>query len=171
MSTQNDNIKAEKNLVLDVIFSSILALLVIVFFIDGLRYHPVAIRAPLVAMIPLGILLVINLVRVSRGISLKTFKVHTQDQVGEEDTQLKKLIVFIIWIMIFGFAIYLIGHYAGVLFFLIFFLRFMSKEKWWVSVVLAVGLTFVIYLLFEALLGIQLYRGLVYMFWRGYQIF
>jgi len=159
------------NRVLDIIFSGILAVMVLVFAIQAAGYRAESARAPFVAMVPLGILVVLKLVRMSRASSISRIKSQTIEQVGEGHTQLKKLMLFILWLVLCVAAIYFVGHYAGVMLFLVSFLRIMSKERWRLIISLSAGMTGVIYVLCEMLLGIHLYCGVVYMLWRGYQIF
>lgn len=160
-----------KDLVLDIIFCAILAIMVIVFSAQAVGYRAESARAPFVAMVPLAILLTINLVRLGRASSITRLRSQTWKQLGEEGTELKKLMLFVLWLVLCVGAIYLVGHYAGVFLFLLFFLRIMSKERWMLTGILSVGMTTMVYVLFEVVLGIQLYRGVIYMIWRGYQVF
>ena len=159
------------NYVLDIFFCSALALMLILFFTQALGYPIVSARAPLLAMVPLAILLVINLVKIIRASSVQRVKDQTHKQVGEEGTQLKKLVSFVLWLVFCVAAIYVGGHYAGVFIFLVLFLRFMAKERWRLAVMLSVGMTLAVYVVFEMIMGIYLYRGVIYLIWRGYKVF
>src|SRR5680860_1265308 len=88
------------NRVLDIIFSGILAVMVLVFAIQAAGYRAESARAPFVAMVPLGILVVLKLVRMSRASSISRIKSQTIEQVGEGHTQLKKLMLFILWLVL-----------------------------------------------------------------------
>src|SRR5680860_1470465 len=142
------------NYVLDIFFCSALALMLILFFTRALGYPIVSARAPLLAMVPLAILLVINLVKIIRASSVQRVKDQTHKQVGEEGTQLKKLVSFVLWLV-----------------FLVLCLRLMAKEGWRLAVMLSVGMTLAVYVVFEMIMGIYLYRGVIYLIWRGYKVF
>jgi hypothetical protein len=52
-----------------------------------------------------------------------------------------------------------------------FFLMYLvAEEKLSLSLIVSISVTVIIYLLFELLFNIELYRGLIYRIWAGYGI-
>jgi hypothetical protein len=60
------------------------------------------------------------------------------------------------------------GHYAGIAAFMYILLNYIAKEKTTVAVATAVGVTLFIYVLFEQVLSMELYRGMIYRISAGY---
>jgi hypothetical protein len=64
--------------------------------------------------------------------------------------------------------IYAAGHYVGISVFMLFLLRRLSKESWLLSLAITIGITVIIYLLFEHGFNIELYRGYFFRFLLPY---
>jgi len=147
----------------DLSFCLLLLVLLAVFFVAALGYKPVARRAPLIAMIPLAVMLL------GQGAVLARKLKQTQTQNGQvslwptiETKKLGKGIRLLIWMILLMLMIYLAGHAGGTALFLILFLVFASHERWVLSISLSVGVTVSLYLLFEVILKITLYPGVIY---------
>jgi hypothetical protein len=59
-------------------------------------------------------------------------------------------------------TIYLIGHYAGMMIFMFLLLHFKAKESLRLSVIVTLIVTAIIFVLFEQIFNIELYRGLIF---------
>ena len=62
------------------------------------------------------------------------------------------------------------GHYAGIAAFMFVLLRLISKESLDLSLLISIGVTISIYFLFEHGFNIELYRGLIFKLWSGYEV-
>lgn len=158
-----DDDKEKTNVQADLLFCLLLIVLLVVFFVATLGYKPVTKRAPLVVMIPLGMMLVGQL-----AVLVKKLKQTRAENV--ENSLLPKIDVkklwkaaqLLLWMMLLILMIYLAGHVGGILLFLILFLRFASRERWLLSISLGLSVTVALYILFEVALRIVLYPGAIY---------
>lgn len=168
-TTNNNTIKI--NLGADMVFTLILALIVGVFFIDALDFHPVSARAPLIVMVPLVILFIIHLIKLRKQTNFSEVKEFLSTIFKGNNENYKKIVQLTFWMIVFMVFIYAFGYYVSSALFLLILLRFISKEKWRLTLSLMLVVPFVLFLLFEVLLGLELYRGIIYMIWRGYDVF
>jgi hypothetical protein len=56
----------------------------------------------------------------------------------------------------------LVGHYIGISVFMFVLMRWIAKEKLWLSLAIAAGVTLLIFVLFEYGFNIELYRGYLF---------
>ena len=59
------------------------------------------------------------------------------------------------------------GQVIGIALFLVAFLRFASRERWIVSILLGICVTAGLHVLFEVILRIPLYQGVIYKYFSG----
>lgn len=152
----------------DLLFCLFLFALVVVFFIMATGYKSVTRSAPMVVIIPLGLLLILQLI-----LSLKKLKGIKDSgdtlsfQVKIDRKNLWKGIQLFLAMVILMFMIYFFGQLFGIGIFLILFLRFISREGWILSLSLGIGVTLGLHLLFEQILGLILYPGALYKYFSG----
>jgi TctA family transporter len=147
----------------DLFFCFLLILLLAVFFVAALGYKPVTRRAPVIVMIPLAVMLVGQaavLVKKLKQILAENVESSLLPRI--EEKKLRKAVVLLLWMMFLMLVIYVAGHVAGILIFLILILRFASHERWLLSISLGLAVTISLYVLFEIILMIPLYPGLIY---------
>jgi len=72
------------------------------------------------------------------------------------------------WIVFLLVLIYLTGHYVGIATFMYILLSYIAREKTGLSVSISLGVTLFIYVLFEHVLGMELFRGMIYRLSAGY---
>lgn len=158
----------QTNVRADLLFSLFLLGLVIVFFVAAMGYKPVTRYAPLVVLIPLVIMVLLQLAIILKrlkeykpaGQALSLFKfVDVSD--------LKKGGHLLLWMLILMVLILLFGQLLGIGLFLLSFLRLASKERWIVSLGLAIGITLGLHVLFEIVLKIMLYPGALFKYLAG----
>ena len=65
------------------------------------------------------------------------------------------------WVLGVGVGIYLVGFLVAIPLFIISFLR-LNGSRWWTSAIIAGCTTVIIYVVFEYLLQVHLYRGLFF---------
>jgi hypothetical protein len=157
----DDNEKT--NVRVDLFFCLFLIVLLVVFFVATLGYKPVTRRAPLIVMIPLAIMLVGQLAVLVNKIKKTRAKTVENSLLPKIDAEkLRKAVQLLLWMMFLLLMIYIAGHVAGILLFLILFLRFASHERWLLSISLGLGVTVALYVLFEVILRIALSPGVIY---------
>ena len=136
------------------------------WFLDYVK--PVTRHAPMVVLIPLAFLLILQI-----GLSIKKLK-GIKDSGGRLSLQPKierkslwRGSQLLLGMVILMFMIYFCGQLFGIALFLVLFLRFFSRERWVLTLSIAIGVTLGLHLLFEKILGIPLYPGAIYKYVSG----
>jgi hypothetical protein len=151
------------NVQADLLFSLLLIILLVVFFIAMIDYKPVTRRAPLVVMIPLALMVLVETVKIVQKLRVQKRENSTQTFWPRLDRKkLSKALQILAWLIVLLVLIYFAGHLGGIILFLFVFLKFVSKEPWKISVGVSAGVTLGLYVLFEKILMIPLYRGVIY---------
>lgn len=121
----------------------------------AITYSPEARFAPLIVGVPGLLLALTQLVLDLRGhFAARPLPIET--------TQSRSAGVLIAWFAGFIASAILLGVLFTALVGTVAFWRVQQNESWRLSAALAAGLTLVIYLVFEKLLGLELFRGLVF---------
>jgi hypothetical protein len=158
----------KSNIGADLLFCLFLFGLVVVFFIMATGYKSVTRNAPMVVIIPLGLLLILQI-----ALSMKKFKRikdsgdALSDQPKIERESLWRGSQLFLGMVILMFMIYFFGQLVGIGLFLILFLRFLSRESWILALSLGIGVTLGLHLLFERVLRLILYPGAIYEYVSG----
>jgi hypothetical protein len=127
-----------------VIFSSAAA-------VAKLNYPPEAASMPLIIGSVGAVLSLLQLIlelRVSRG-------------AYEEQIDLRKDLPIYLWVWAFVLAVVAFGFVIAAPLMLFAYLRWRSAESWWLSLLLPVVVLAILYGLFETVLGVPLFEGLV----------
>lgn len=160
-----------KNPVSELVFLSIIGVAVLIALVSAMGYHPISARAPLVVMTPLIILMLLHGIRLKRAANKTFFKDFYEGIVKRKNDNHIKILIFVGWMFILSGLIYITGHYVGSAVFMFILLFFYGKERLRTSLLLAIIATVLLYVLFEMVFGIELYRGLIYRFFMGYDVF
>jgi hypothetical protein len=156
---------------LELIFSLFIGLLVVSAFISSLMYDFVSARTPLVILTPLLILSGLNIKRAwsnaSGNIEIKSDLVNIFQFKNKEFNGVAS---FLGWMVFLLGLIYVTGHYVGIAVFMFFLIYLVAEEKLSLSLIVSIVVTVIIYMLFEHLFNIELYRGLIFRIWAGYGI-
>ena len=168
---QQDELQSRRKAVLELCFISLLGVAIVSAFIAALTYDYVSARAPLFIMVPLLILIGIQFNRSRK-------QAHTRDLVAElslavkgENSDFNSVAGFIGLMILLLLLIYVAGHYIGISVFMFVLLRWISKEHPILSLLIAVGVTVIIYFLFEHGFNIELYRGYIFRILSRYEWF
>ena len=158
----------KSNIGADLLFCLFLFVLVVVFFIMALGYKSVTRNAPMVVLIPLGLLLILQIALSIK--KLKGFK-DSGDTLSLnpkiEKESLWRGIQLFLGMVILMFMIYFFGQLFGIALFLILFLRFFSRERWILALSLGIGVALGLHILFERILMLPLYPGAIYKYLSG----
>jgi len=155
----------------ELLFVLLIALGVIASLIAMLNYSFVAARPPLVIAVPLLVMILLHgLVLYLKPPAINFFKeLEILFLEGNEGTY-RVIAIFALMIVFLVFLI-LFGQYPGMCAFIFILMRFVSQEATKLALLVSLGTTGFIYLIFTFVLGIDLYKGMIYMFYQGYQIF
>jgi hypothetical protein len=157
--------------VLEVIFVSLLLLALVAALFEALTYRMVAARPPLI-IIGVSLLLVFfhgrRLYKDFAGISLK---IELPKSFVDKDSTLRKVSLVIGFMFLLVAGMVTVGQNIAVGVFIFALMYFVSKERLMLSLQVSLGTVVTIYLLFEWLLEIELYRGIIYLLLTGHRIF
>ena len=78
----------------------------------------------------------------------------------EEQIELKKDIPIYLWVWSFVIAVTAFGFVIAAPVMLFVYLRFRSRESWWLSLLLSLGVLALLYGVFQIALGVPLFEGL-----------
>ena len=166
----NSNAKG-KNHTLEFCFSVFVGIVVLSAFISSLTYDFVSARTPIVILIPL---LILSAIQIKRAWNAASGDIHiTSDLINIfslKNKEFNGIAGFLGWMIFLLILIFVTGHYAGIAVFMFFLMHLVAEEKISLSIIVSVLVTFIIYMLFEHLFNIELYRGLIFRIWAGYGI-
>jgi hypothetical protein len=155
---------------LELFFISLTGIFVLGGFVAAMGYDIVSARTPLCIMVPLLILVGIQFNRTRKAVHAEVVKSDVSSILKGKNEGFNSVTAFIGWMALLLLLILVAGHYAGIAAFMLVLLRLVSKESWGLSLMISVGVTVIIYFLFEHGFNIELYRGLLYKLWSGYGI-
>jgi hypothetical protein len=149
-----------------VVFTSILTVIILSFFIVGLTYRNKAWIYPTVAAGPSLILVLFQLSKDLRGIKSEERVMDVaQDFKMPMDVVFKRAARFATWIGCLYIAIWIIGFKAGILLFLIFFLKLEGHLKgfrgWGKIVMMCAIMLFLLLVQYERVFGVRWPEGLI----------
>lgn len=156
---------------LELCFIIALGLIVLAAFSVSLTYDIVSARAPLVIMTPLLVLIGVQIRR-----TLRTARhASVPGQIGRafrgKNGTFNAVFGFLGWMLMLLGLIFVTGHVAGIALFMFILMYLVAEEELVLSLSVTAVVTLLIYLLFEFVFNIELYRGLIYRIWAGYDIF
>lgn len=155
---------------LEMCFISLVGIAVISAFIAALGYDFVSARTPLCIMVPLLILIGVQFNRTRKAVHVKAVLSDLSQVIKGRNESFNSVAGFVGWMVLLLLLILVTGHYAGIAVFMFILLRLIARESMLLSLILSVGVTVIIYVLFEHGFNIELYRGLFYKLWFGYDV-
>ena len=155
---------------LELCFVSFIGIVVGAGFVVALNYDFISARAPLFIMVPLLFLVAAQLLQTRAATQQDLLLAELSRAVRGQNRNVNVAIGFIGWMALLLVLIFVVGHYAGMATFMFVLLRLVSKESTRLSVCVTVGVTIVVYLLFEHVFNIELYRGLLFRLFAGFDI-
>ena len=165
MSAEKQKVETERTgpakATLELCFISLFGVVVISGFVAALTYDFVSARAPLFIMVPLLILIALQIRRTIAVTEQDALMAALSHTIRGQNRIFNVAVGFIAWMGLLLVLIFVVGQYAGMAAFMLVLLRMVSRETTRLSVLVTVGVTIVVYLLFEQVFNIELYRGLL----------
>lgn len=163
--------RVQKRVALELIFISFLGLVVIGGFIAALGYDFISARAPLVIMVPLLILIAGQFNKTRKQAENHVIVKHMSLALKGQNREFNSVVRFIGFMSLLLLLIYVGGHYVGISVFMFVLMYWISREHPILSLLIAVGVTILIYFLFEHGFNIELSRGYVFRLLSRYGLF
>ncbi len=151
----------QKSLALELVFILFTGLVVIAAFIAALNYDFVSARAPLVIMVPLLILIGMQFNKIRRQVGHDVLLKQLSHAFKGRNGKFNSVLRFIAYMTLLLLLIYVGGHYVGISVFMFVLMHWVSKERPILALLVSVGVTVLIYFLFEHGFNIELYRGYI----------
>lgn len=161
----------------ETIYFALLLLLATLFFVIGaFSYDPVARVFPLIIGVPVAVLLVLQILT---RLFPKTFsalqRLDTKQVIQVDEVLMAQAkavraagpkqgreLDYFAWTGIFVLAIYLVGFFLAIPFFLLGLLCLQLKERFWLSAVVTAVMLGVAYFGFAVLMEVPLFRGIFF---------
>ena len=136
-------------------------LVVIGALIAALNYDFVSARAPLIIIVPLLILIAVQFNKKRREAQQLGVFEQLSHAVKGDNGELNSVLRFILFMTLLLLLIYVAGHYVGASVFMFALMYWISGEKFLLSILVSIGVTVLLYFLFEQGFNIELYRGYI----------
>lgn len=159
--------------VAEVVFVLFLLLVTVTAIIESLTYSMTAARTPLVILTPLLLLIIgitVREIMAMRKDGAKLFETVKMAFQGQFPI-FNKFLIFSLWLVFLIAMIVVLGHYVGVAIFIWLLMRPVGKEKNSLAIKVAVGTPLAIYGLFDLVLNLEMFPGILYQLWAGYDVF
>jgi hypothetical protein len=143
-------------------FITLLGLIVIGAFIAALTYDYISARAPLFVMVPLIILIGVQFNHARKQAPVRDLLAEASRAFKGNNYNFNRVTIFIGLMALLLLLIDLAGHYIGISVFMFVLMRWLAKERLWLSIAIALGVTLLIFVLFEYGFNIELYRGYLF---------
>jgi len=167
----NTRAKGKDHTTLDFCFSLFVGVVVLGAFLSALTYDFVSARTPIVILIPLLILSGLQIKRTWNALTGGThLKADLVNVFSLKNKEFNGIAGFFGWMIFLILLIFVTGHYVGIAVFMFFLMHLVAEEKLSLSIIISVVVMMIIYMLFEHLFNIELYRGLIFRIWAGYGI-
>jgi len=167
------------------VFGFIVLGLITVFVLYSIGYSPTARFVPLIVGIPGIIFMVLQLLsdaipraskvlgEFSKGKDLFRIdeKRRPRKKEGGETKETQRVLmsvwVMFIWVILFAVLTYFFGYLLAIPVLVFFFLMLHARAGWFFSVLSAIGIELIMYVIFIKLLNVFLYKGLIFILISG----
>ncbi len=156
---------------LEVCFLSIIAVVVVAAFFEAFSYKLVSSRTPFVIMAPLLLLIALHARRLWVIRHRHQWVEVVAAALRGRSPMVRKIAGLVAWFVLLLGLIQVAGHYAAIAFFMFMLMWYVAKERLGISLLLAAVMTLAIFVLFEEVFNIELYRGMIYRYFAGYRVF
>lgn len=163
----------QRRRVAELCFIAFLAIVGFAALFEAFTYSITASRTPLVILVPLLLLIILLAFREGRAAIINSTDVLgiVRKAVRGGYPQFRKFVQFTLWLMVLIAMVIVLGHYIAVGVFTYILMRLVSKEAMSLSLKISLAVPFAIFLIFDLALGLNMFPGILYQLWAGYQIF
>lgn len=151
----------QKRIALELVFISIVGLFVLGGFISAIGYDFVSARAPIVIMVPLLVLIALQFNKSRKQAENHVLLHELSHALKGDNGDFNSVARFIAFMALLLLLIFVAGHYVGISVFMFVLMYWISREHPLLALAVSIGVTVLIYLLFEYGFNIELYRGYV----------
>ncbi len=144
---------------LELVFLAVVGLFVVGGLVAALNYDFVSARAPIVIMVPLILLMAVQVNRNRRAAGQRVVLRQLADAVKGRNPEFNSIMRFVAFMVMLLLLIWFAGHYVGISLFMFTLMYWISREHPVLALLVSVGITVLVYLLFEHGFSIELYRG------------
>lgn len=149
----------QKKVALELVFISVVGLFVLGGFIAAIGYDFVSARAPIVIMVPLLLLIAYQFNKSRKEAQGHVVLQEMSRAFKGANPEFNSVARFIGFMGLLLFLIWFAGHYVGISIFMFVLMYWISREHPVLALLVSIGVTILIYLLFEYGFNIELYRG------------
>jgi len=148
--------------VAEFIFVIVVAAVSLAAFLAALSYDIISALAPFCILVLLLVLVTVQFNRTRKVTHLADVNAELRRVFTGQRQRFRAIAALAGWMAFLLAAIFLAGHYAGMFLFLLIMLRRISAESWRMTLIVSVLTTAAIYVLFEYVFNLELYRGLIF---------
>ena len=156
---------------LDLIFISLVGILMLSALGSALTYEFISARTPIVILIPLLVLIGIQFRESLKHSSFAEVTRLITHAFKGGNAEFNGVAGFGGWMILLLVLIFVAGQYIGMALFMFMLLYLVAAETLVLSLSVSGLVTLCIYGLFDKVFSITLYNGLVYQVWNGYSVF
>lgn len=172
MSSKNKKeAPSQTHATLDLIFISLVGILMLSALGSALTYEFISARTPIVILIPLLILIGIQFRESLKHASFGEMTRLISNAIKGGNAEFNGVAGFGGWMILLLVLIFVAGQYVGMALFMFMLLYLVAGESLVLSLSVSGVVTLGIYGLFAKIFSITLYNGLVYQVWNGYSVF
>ncbi len=151
----------QKSVALELVFISFVGLVVVGALIAALNYDFVSARAPLIIIVPLLMLIGVQFNKTRRQAEHHVVLKQLSHALTGRNSKFNTVLRFVAFMTFLLLLIYVAGHYVGISVFMFVMMYWISRERQILALLVSVGVTVLIYFLFEHGFNIELYRGYI----------
>ncbi len=152
---------AQNNVVLELVFITFIGLVVVGALVAALNYDFISARAPLVIMVPLLILIATQINKTRKRAEHHLVLTQLSQSLKGRNSEFNSVFQFVAYMTFLLLLIYVAGHYVGISVFMFVLMHWVSRERPVFAILVSIGVTVLIYFLFEHGFNIELYRGYI----------
>lgn len=159
-----------RQLALELTSLCLLGVMSVAALITALGYDFSSSRPLFVILLPLIVLIAVQLLRIVRAPGADEVIDIVKAAVAGKIADFSSAIEFTIILLLLLFTIYILGHYAALCLAMFYLIRMHGGESLKISILTPLITCILLFGLFDAVFGIELFQGQVYRYFAGYKI-
>ncbi|MDA9958984.1 hypothetical protein N9E24_04240 [Alphaproteobacteria bacterium] len=148
----------------------IAAVLTLAAFIAAISYDFSSSRPLFVILVPLVVLILVQIYRTMKQANAETSLNVVKAALGGKVLDFAVSVKFFILLLALLVCIYILGHYAGLMFAMFYLIRVHGGESMKISLIVPIVTAVALFALFELVFSIELFQGQLYRYFAGYRI-